>query len=331
MSKLYKWATLDNSDIIDISEVDIHQIPAASIVWDLNQFINNHLETEWVKKAILESDSIYIPAYNENKEEWIEKTKAAVAAGKNPETEILFHLASWDLYAIIRRMFLQLDLDAGYEWLGEMSFSKRFLKPGLTISLATIISDGSFEFKFWPPDNTKSYNRKPAEPAVAETTDNPLVFTQSYTQLSWCGRNKWFRNNYPGLPVFSDIAPPLEDSEGNPVYAEYEINRDSFAYEYCWTYNANEQQTTLIEHRLIEYINNGNNKECPTAPLLEQHIKETEAHNIKNTILDTVWAEEPHHGDNNKIYNTIPVLETKIEQLEAKILQLETIINNHLG
>jgi hypothetical protein len=103
----------------------------------------------------LNSPNIYIDEEFETKNKWIEYVKA----GNDPYNPLIFLNDMYDVsdssslstsagYSpigeFVKKMFLQLDKDAGKEWMSDGSFSKKYLKTGLSIKYITYLSiDGN--------------------------------------------------------------------------------------------------------------------------------------------------------------------------------------------
>lgn len=309
MDKVYKWAKLDNSDAISITERekdvfitadidnsisllksnifydhekesshittderarwnanDVLRRSETLIIWDLNDFFNKHLKVAWVRDAVLNSSAIYIPRLKElygsaaTRLTWIEDT---LANENVPKVNLLFKINSYLVFEIIRKMFRQLDYEDGFQWLAQGSYSKRYLKPGLTVSFQSILSTSDLGFD---PDH---YDREEPPLSFVDSPDAiPSIHGPSFILSTWNGNIRW-NGTYPTL----NTTPPDIGIGEDPVIQD--SGWDSFTFPYCWTYSSNEQQTTIIERNIYDHVNN------------------TNLHLTEEKLLNTVWKSEP--------------------------------------
>lgn len=239
---------------------------ADAITWDLNEFFINNINNYWVQSAIkyksdvnqgeqyvyipyaksfygeqdTDIDEVSVDASNQHErvaEAWINDV---IENGK-PKVQLVFIRDSCLTNELIRRMFWQLDINAGKVYGSNESIAKKYLKPGLTIRINTLLSDGITN----SPLGERPFLQYKK---IDEDIDNKNIIP-TYTSQTWLG-------NKENSNIENEIIWKYVDEDGNTLETPEIGNTfdDSFSKSINWVYAINEQSQKLIE----DYIYNIN-------------------------------------------------------------------------
>lgn len=257
-------------------------------IFDLNQFIVNHISThkddtdDWVR-TLVKSNMTYIPhrqtfyanseSMSDAKDEWIEEAKTG-----NVSVQLVFPYDSWKTNQVIRLMFWQLDQDNGFTYGSDESISKQFMKPGLTVRYFTFLDDGN-----WHDYNDYDYDTKFEE--IDKDTD-AKTFYPSYTFQTWIGNSKFSKDRGDTLINWNSST----TTSFNPDSYYTSGPTDAFMRAYNWTFTANEQQIKQIKEAIID------NSESIEA------LRLNTIESLRLKIIENNWGEQGHIFDNTSGY-----------------------------
>lgn len=244
----------DNADTVPTTKATMDFVNEQKI-WDLNKFVYDCIRKskdsskyEWVKEYVLNSTNIYIDEEFETKNEWIEYVKA----GNDPYNPLIFINDRYDVsisndsststgYSkigeFVKKMFRQLDEDAGKEWMSDDSFSKKYLKTGLSIKYITYLSI----------DGNNTDLPIPTDFSTIANLNSDYVYP-SYTISIYTS------------PNFLDLNDAGQVSLQKPDFNYGSFSFDSLTKNKNWNYLISEQEMKITRNFLKNLINDSTNK-----------------------------------------------------------------------